>query len=830
MSLKKYGEKRTLSTPEPKAKMYRRKEAPLRFVVQKHAASHLHYDFRLEVDGVLKSWAVPKGPSMDPSIKRLAMAVEDHPFDYRNFEGIIPQGYGAGTVMIWDYGTYTVAEKSPSESEKLMREGLKKGHFHFILNGTKLKGEFILIKMNRAKENEWLLMKKSDSYDTEEDIVKMDRSAVSGKTLSEIGNKPGSEPASEKTASRSASSKIMKSTMPRHIKPMLATLADGPFDGSDWIFEIKLDGFRAIAEIEKGSVNFYSRNSISFNSRFPNILKALRQFKIDAVFDGEIVGLDSKGISHFRMVQNSEENASSIYFYIFDLLFLEGKDLRRLPLIERKSLLRNLFGKSSSSVRYLDHVEDKGKEFYAACKKLKLEGIIAKRKTSPYRSGERSREWLKIKIQMRQEVIVCGYTEPKKSRKGFGALVVAVHDGKKLRFAGHVGGGFTEKELSEIKKTLDKDTTETPPIENPPKTNTPVTWVKPKYICEVEFKEWTSDGIMRQPVFIGLRSDKLPKEVKKEKAISTKEISMASSKEKISSKGYSFITHPEKLFWEKEKITKGDVLDYYKSVSPYLIPYLKDRPEVLKRYPDGIGKPSFYQKNLISHPEWITTVPILHQEKTVDYLIVSTIESLLYAANLGCLELHAWLSRYPTLDYPDFMVFDLDPEDISFESVTETALVLHELLEKLKIPNFCKTSGATGLHIAVPLGARYTFEQSKNLALIIANLTHAKLPKITSLERSPKNRQKKVYIDCLQNNFGQSIVAPFSLRAKPGAPVSMPIEWTEVERGISPSDYTIFNALKHIESKGDSFKGILKKGIDLKAVLERIESLPTRKH
>lgn len=866
MKLKKYSEKRTLLTPEPEAKIYKRKSTSLQFVVQKHAASHLHYDFRLEVNGVLKSWAVPKGPSLDPNIKRLAMMVEDHPFDYREFEGIIPQGYGAGTVMIWDRGTYSsVEDVSSIQSEKLIQEGINQGHFHFILHGEKLKGEFILIKMNRGKENEWLLMKKKDLYSTKEDVLKLDRSVVSEKTLEEIAGeslphlkggvksvaktqvkavqaeqlktaqvKTETKRKSSKTHSQSANQAPLP--MGHSFKPMLATLTDKSFNDPNWIFEIKLDGFRAIAEINGTQVDLYSRNLISFASRFPQVVEALKSLQLNAVLDGEIVGLDSKGVSHFQLLQNLEMNQSVIYFYVFDLLYVNGEDIRHLPIVERKRRLKALLNPSknpSKRVRYLDFIEEQGKDFYHLCESKGLEGIIAKKKTSLYHSGDRSKEWLKVKIQMRQEVIICGYTEPKRSRKNFGALIVGVHEGKELRYAGHVGGGFDAKQLKEMKELLEKDVVEKSVFKNPPKTNTPVSWVKPKYICEVEFKEWTDEGVMRQPIFLGLRSDKAPRRITKEEKVPLNEIKVekkTKNPKKPSSNApttelehFSFITHPEKIYYEKDKITKGDVLEYYRSVSNLILPYLKNRPEILKRFPNGISKPSFYQKNLETHPDWVHTVPIQHEDRTVEYLMISDLPSLLYAVNLGCIEIHTWFSCYPRIDYPDFMIFDLDPEAISFNAVIDTALVLHDILDHLKIPNFCKTSGATGLHIGVPLGALYTFEQSKNLALVIAKLAHQQLPKTTSLERSPKDRQRKVYLDCLQNNFGQGIAVPFSLRARPGAPVSMPLDWKEVKRGIQPTDYNLFNLKEHMGPKKDPFKGVLQKGIHLENILSKIK-------
>lgn len=809
MKLKAYASKRDLKlSPEPAAKIPQKSSSgDLKFVVQKHDASHLHYDFRLELDGVLRSWAVPKGPSMDPQVKHLAIMVEDHPYDYREFEGVISEGYGAGIVMIWDQGTYSVDDASRQESEIRIRQGLEKGTVHFTLNGEKLKGEFALVKLKRGKENEWILLKKKDSYASEEDILLQDRSVVSGRDLDEIAS----------------NKKVRQDPKPHKIKPMLATLVDKPFDGTDWIFEIKLDGFRAIAELSKDHVELYSRNLLSFNKRFSSVVDELKKLSLDAVLDGEIVALNAEGVSQFQTLQN-ENVKEDLYFYAFDILYLDGKDLRDLPLIERKSILAKILRKNSA-IRYLDHITAKGLDFFQFCEKRGLEGMMAKKKESPYLEGVRSKAWLKIKNEHTQEVVICGFTEPKRGRKDFGALMTGVYKDKKLHFSGRVGGGFTVKKLKELKAMMIPHIIRECPLDVVPKPNSDVTWITPKFVCQVKFKEMTKDGIMRQPIFLGLREDKSASEVVEEKPKSVKMAKKSSSVKGKSSVGdYTFLTHLDKLYWNTEKITKGDVVNYYASISKYILPYLVDRPQVLKRYPEGISQPSFYQKNLENHPDWISTIKIKHEDKTIEYLLINDTRSLLYAVNLGCIELHSWFSRVQHLENPDFLLLDLDPEDISFEAVIETAQTLHSILDDLKVPHVCKTSGSRGMHIAIPLGAKYSYEQAKQFAQLIAAIAIQELPKIVSLERRPQNRQKKVYIDCLQNNFAQSMAMPFSLRAKPGAPVSNPLDWSEVKKGLSPTDFTIYNTLERLKDVGDLFKEALKKGVDLSRILKRIDS------
>lgn len=830
MGLKEYSTKRNFKeTTEPKGRKSPKTKNPLQFVVQKHAASHLHYDFRLEAEGVLKSWAVPKGPSMNPADKRLAIQVEDHPFDYRTFEGNIPKGsYGAGEVIVWDEGDYeAVGSNSREESENAILQGLEDGVLHFILHGHKLKGEFALIRL-KNNQKQWLLMKKNDEWASQEDILEQNRSVLSDQTIEGITDEK------EKTTSKKTDSKIPKkkankleeekfdkTEMPREIKPMLATLIDKPFDAADWIYEIKWDGYRALAEVEKGHVHLYSRNNQSFN-RFQPIVDDLKKIKVKALLDGEIVVLDENGMPSFQLIQNYQRTEKGVLiYYVFDLLYLDGYDIRSLPLLKRKELLKKMIPKSSH-VRYCDHIKKKGIDFFTLALEKGLEGIVAKSATSHYLQG-RSREWLKIKTHKRQEVIVCGFTAPKGGRKYFGSLILGVYEGENLIYVGHAGSGFDSKKLASIYNKLKPLIRSSCPFKDVPKTNDSVTWVRPKLVCEVKFAEWTDSGQMRQPIFIEFREDKKPEEITKEKALPKnqilkeendpikKPIAVKSSHHKLQ------LSNLDKIYWPDEGYTKGDLIDYYQQVSPYILPYLENRPETLHRYPNGIKADNFYQKDVEPNqlPSWVRTEQIKHGSRTVDYILVENQDSLLYVVNLGCIELNPFNSRIQSLDYPDYLILDLDPEDIEFEAVIETAKVIHRLLDKLDIIHVCKTSGSTGLHIYIPMGAKYTFAQVKEFARILAQFVHNQIPDITSIERQPKNRQKRVYIDFLQNNFGQTVAAPYCVRPRPGATVSTPLKWSEVKAGLDPSQFTIQNAIKRFKKTGDLFKPVLGKGINL---------------
>jgi bifunctional non-homologous end joining protein LigD len=847
MSLETYNQKRNFSeTPEPAGKV-KRSKGQLRFVVQRHEASTLHYDFRLEMEGVLKSWAVPKGPSLNPADKRLAMEVEDHPLSYRTFEGDIPEGnYGAGHVDIWDEGTYHAVESDvPNQEEADLLRGLSEGNFKFVLEGKKLRGEFSLIRMKGRQKGAWLLVKKKDE---EAVTVPYDSEDYLGKGASAKRTKPAPKATSARKESKSRKSP-KAAAMPHHIKPMMAKLTDGPFDGEDWLFEIKWDGYRAVAEVQSGKVELYSRSGKSYGEKYRPIVESLQQLGHDAVLDGEIVVLNSKGHATFQQLQNFQNTPREhLYYYVFDLLYLDGEDLRDLPLLERKRRLEEMLSELPA-VRYSDHVRANGKAFFKEAQRKQIEGIMAKLATSPYRTGSRSSEWLKIKTHLRQEVVIGGFTEPKGKRKHIGALILGVYEGDKLTYVGQSGSGFNTKTLEALKAKLDPLVQPESSFTGTVKPNAPATWVKPELVAEISFAEWTADGIMRQAIFEGLREDKQAREVVRETSQHAEEaVKEAESKPKakktatktsaslrkngkdenreeleIEGQLVSF-SNRDKLYWPDEGITKGDLISYYQGITYVLIPYLKDRPQSLLRHPNGITKPGFFQKDIDHTPDWVRTVA-LRAESTgqeVDYLVCDNKATLAYMNNLGCIQLNPWNSRLAHLENPDYLVIDLDPDENPYDEVVEVALVTKEVLDQAGARSYCKTSGATGMHIYVPLGANYTFEQAKQFAHEVAQLVHAQLPQLTSLERNPKSRRKKIYLDYLQNAIAQTVAAPYSARPRPGAPVSAPLRWEEVKAGLDPRQFTISNMPERLQQLGDIFSGVLGEGIDLMQCLEKL--------
>ena len=893
MGLSLYKEKRTFTkTPEPTGGKPDKKV--LKFVVQKHAASHLHYDFRLEMEGVLKSWAVPKGPSTDPSVKRLAMMVEDHPYNYGTFEGIIPKGnYGAGTVMVWDEGTYEPSEylgEDKDTQDKKLRHQLHSGKIKFILNGKKLKGEFALIKAKGRGENAWLLMKLNDEYSFQEDILLKNKSAVSGKTLEEIEAAPArvyGEP--EKTSVKKKSPKIVpekpkskssknndapsqsktklsallkkgvKKKIPTKVLPMLATLVDKPFNREGWIYEVKWDGYRAVAFIKDGQVELKSRNDKPFNEKFYPVHQALLGWDVEAVIDGEVVVVDENGMSDFGSLQNwrSEEDGDLTY-YVFDILWLDGYDLTTLPLIDRKTILHSIVPKSGI-IRKSDHFEVSGIDFYEAAKQMGLEGIIAKKIDSPYLSAIRSNEWLKIKTNKRQEVVIGGYTVNENSSKPFSALLVGVFDKGRLIYTGKIGTGFSDKVQRELLAKFKSLITKQVPFVDEPDINKPTafrrnppkakaTWLKPELVCEVSFAEMTSDRVMRHASFEGLRIDKPPKDIEMEKEKSTEahlelishdaEVTKTTASDKSNDKplldideetqvkevsGHTLkFTNLSKLYWPEDNITKRDMLNYYHQIAPYIVPYLKDRPQSLNRFPNGIHGKSFYQKDVTGKvPDWIKTYKYRSNDEDIDkhFMVGSDEASVLYMASLGAIELNPWSSRIQKPDHPDWCIIDLDPSTNSFDQVIEAALVTKQVLDHLKVDAYCKTSGSTGIHIYIPFGAKYTYEQSKEFARVVVTLVHREIPKFTSIERKVSDRKGKIYLDFLQNRPKATLAAPYSLRPKRGATVSMPLFWEEVKKGLKMNDFTIHNAVARARDVGDIFKPVLKKGIDLHRIV-----------
>ncbi|KKQ61147.1 MAG: ligase D protein [Parcubacteria group bacterium GW2011_GWE2_38_18] len=609
--------------------------------------------------------------------------------------------------------------------------------------------------------------------------------------------------------------------IPGNVNPMSAKLADQPFDKADWFFEIKFDGYRVIAVIDQ-KIQLYSRNKILFNDKFPSIVKNLEKLSRPMVLDGEVVVLDDKGKADFKLMQNYLKTGSGYpIFFVFDLLFYEKYDLTGLHLRERKNILKNILP-DYPNLKYTDHIEKEGKKFFASVADLGIEGVMAKNSLGKYEQGHRSDNWLKVKNLLTHEAIICGFTEPKKGRKHLGSLVLGIYESGNLIYIGHSGGGFTEDELAELKAKLMEIKIDYCPFEVEPKTNAKVTWVEPKIVCEIRFTEWTNEGVMRHPVFVGLREDKDQNEVGREVLQRVEEL-------EGNINDYDFGKHSnlDKPLWPKEGYTKKDVLNYYEKISDIILPYLKDRPENLHRFPHGVDGLSFYQKNNIALPPGIESIKILSdtENKEINYLLCQNKETLLYMVNLGCIEMNPWNSRIQSLDHPDYLILDLDPLNISFKQVVRAALVTNEILKKIKVKAFCKTSGLTGLHIFIPLQAKYEYDQVRKFALIINTIVSSKLSETTSLRRMPEQRGGKVYLDYLQNRRGQTLASAYSLRPDAGAPVSMPLDWSEVKESLNPKSFNITNALVRINKYGDIWHGVLGDGIEMTECIERLEKI-----
>lgn len=834
MSLSLYKKKRDFkNTPEPPESLSGKK-GKLKFVVQKHNASHLHYDFRLEMEGVLKSWAVPKGPSMNPSDKRLAVMVEDHPLDYGKFYGIIPEGnYGAGVVEIWDKGTFKPMLNSGKENEeKILLAMLNEGDLKIILNGHYLKGAFALVRMKGENDKNWLLIKKKDSY-AEENFDISDLVPVKL-----YKKKPDVKQNKKKTETREELSpdKLDKS-WENLKKPMLARLTDKVFDDPEWIYEIKYDGYRAISKINNGKVEMVSRNGNSFNTVYSAIVIELENVKAEIILDGEMVIQNEKGIPDFQVLQNyPRTKKGNLKYFVFDILYLNGHKLTGLPLIKRRELLESFFVKYKFKNIFLSKsIEEKGSEYFEAVSKKGYEGIIAKEKNGLYYPGRRAESWLKIKTGFQQEAVICGFTLPQNSRKHFGSLILGAYEGEGLKYIGNCGTGFSDTSLKELFDKLKPLVVTVPSFNTKPVIRGPkgkTVWVKPELVCDVKFSEWTDDGHMRHPVFNGLRNDKKAvKVINESKIINMSENKQESANDQILKidKKEVRITNLSKLYWKNEKITKGDLINYYISVSKYIVPYLKNRPESLNRHPNGIDAPGFYHKNMDRSqlPSWVNTTKIYSpsNKKYIDYLICNDASTLIYMVNLGCIEINPWNSVYTKPDYPDYLILDLDPGNISFNEVVNTALVIKEVCDETGIKSYCKTSGATGLHIYIPLKAKYDYTNVRSFAQILASLIHSRLPDSTSIERNVSSRKNKIYIDFLQNSKGQTVAAPYSVRPMPLATVSTPLKWKEVKAGLSPQDFTIFNLMNRIRKTGDLWEDVLRNSTPILKALKNIEKL-----
>jgi len=833
------------------------------FVVQKHSAARLHYDFRLAIDGTLKSWAVPKGPSLSHADKRLAVQTEDHPLEYGGFEGKIPAGnYGAGTVMVWDRGTFQVEGNADALKQ------LEKGEIKFNLNGEKLRGSFVLVKLKRSeKGNEWLMIKHKDSAeDPKWNIEQHDGSVLTGRTIEEIKEElpPKRAPSLLQAAELQGA---RKTAMPSRLGPMLASIGEGAFSDPNWLFEIKWDGVRALAWIAGGALTLRSRNGQDITKRYPELASLPQAIAArEVILDGEIVALDVRGHSDFERLQERmhvrapSENLVSqmpVVFYVFDLLYCNGYDLREAPLLERKQLLQRLLH-GSERFRYADHQLEHGKELFELAKENGLEGIVAKRMDSRYVS-DRSANWLKLKVTKTLDAVVGGWTAARTPAIPFGSLLLGLYKDKKLRFIGHVGSGFGEKNLNELAKKLKELEVPACPFDRVPETNEKPSWASPELVARVKFSGWTDEHALRHPVFVALREDVQPEECRWENEVAAPAAAQAAppivhSPEVVGRvlktdaqieaelfKGRTDTVTVEldgkrlrwsnlnKVYFPESGYTKRDLLAYYYRVADFILPFLRDRALVLRRYPDGIKGQAFFQKDLREGvPDWFVTVPLESEGvgKEIHYATANDRASLLFLTGLGCIDHNPWSSRLGDLDHPDYFFFDLDPSDgTEFSVVVTIAKALHEELRGLRLASFLKTSGATGIHIYIPVEPVYTYEQLRTFGEIIAHTVATKHPNLVTNERSVAKRPAgRVLIDVQQNAHGRPLAAPYAVRAFPKAPVSAPVLPRELRPSLRPESLNIKTVFSRLKEKGDLWADFWKSRQRLEQAIELLSS------
>jgi bifunctional non-homologous end joining protein LigD len=832
MALEEYRRKRDFKkTPEPRGE--ERPAGGNSYCIQKHAASRLHYDFRLELDGVLVSWAVPKGPSFDTREKRLAMHVEDHPVEYGSFEGVIPEGeYGAGTVVLWDRGTWTPAT-DPAQA-------LKKGELKFELHGEKLAGKWVLVKIKGDDAKAWLLIKEKDEHAraaSDFDVVSArPESVVSGRGLAEVAAErdrlwhsksvgprgevnPGG-PAEGDGGERLRLADLgaaKRGPLPQTQPLALAMVVEAPPDGDEWLHEIKHDGYRIVARLEEGEARLVSRNGKDWTKEFPEIARAVTRLPAgSALLDGEVAAVLPNGKTSFQALQQrGSTGAAPLVYFAFDLLHLDGWDLRQVRLEERKQVLRRLLAAGSSKLRLSDHVRGRGKAFFEQARQMGLEGVVSKRADSPYRDG-RGGDWRKAKCRLTQEFVVGGWTRTSDGREAsIGALLVGFYDDGKLVYAGRAGSGLTEKVTADLLRRLEARRRKTPPFENPPpELKKGVSWAEPDLVAQVEFTEWTDEGRLRQPVFLGLREDRDPKHVVLEKPGTVEgggvdtvaagrpwEALRRHAARAIGPDGEPVadilgvrLTHPDRVYYPDLGFTKVDLAFYYVTIADAVLPYLDGRPLTLVRCPDGIGGESFYQK----HPgHW--TPPQVRRiaipGESEQYLFVDSVPGLVALAQVGILEIHPWNSRASHLEQPDQVIFDLDPDEaLPFSKVAEAARRVRALLTDKGLLSFVKTTGGKGLHVCVPLVPKQDWQELEDFTRAVAQRLERDEPRMFTANMAKSARKGKVYVDYLRNVRGANAVGAFSTRAKPGAPVSFPVGWDELDRLSSPADITVAEA------------------------------------
>ncbi|MEO8180289.1 MAG: DNA ligase D, partial [Deltaproteobacteria bacterium] len=843
MGLETYRKKRDFTrTSEPKGRQKRRKGQS--FVVQKHDARHLHYDFRLELAGVLLSWAVPKGPSLDPGVKRLAMQTEDHPLEYGDFEGVIPEGqYGGGTVLLWDHGTW----KPEGDAEEMLR----RGRIKFELQGQKLQGSFHLVRTGvgakrskgKADERQWLLFKSNDAAarpGSDAGILEeQPLSVTTGRDLASIAADPDHVWTSKAVQTRKRAARAAerprvrlesqpgakRAALPGFVEPQLSTLSSEAPESEDWLHEIKLDGYRILARIEEGRASLLSRRGNDWSARMPSIASALGALPLQsALLDGEVVVLREDGVSDFQLLQNSLEggrDARSVY-YAFDALFLDGFDLRALPLRERKQHLAAAIERATQPrVRLSEHVQGGGSAFFEHACKLGLEGIVSKRADAPYASG-RSRSWLKVKCLSVQEFVIGGFTEPRASRQHLGALLIGVREGEALVYAGKVGTGFTQASRAELSRRLEPLERNKPPFENPPRGAEArgVRWVAPRLVAQVAFVERTQDGRVRHASFQGLRDDKPTRDVhierpepkarskamtqttktsgaKPERAPRAKpaRTSAAAAPKLELDINRLEITHPDRVVYPDQGLTKRDLMLHYARVARWMLPHVSDRPLMLVRCPEGEGQQCFHQKHPSrGMPKAVQQVTVQQKKGPEPNLMVRDVEGLLGLVQMGALEIHTWGCRASALDYPDQLVFDLDPDEgLAWQLIAEAAQTLRSRLQAEGLTGFLKSTGGKGLHVLVPMVPRSEWPEAKAFSKRVADAMVQAEPTKYLATMTKQKRKGKLFLDYLRNGPGATAVCAFSTRARPGAPVSLPLRWDELESETPPGPFNVKN-------------------------------------
>ena len=829
-----------------------------KFVVQKHAARALHYDFRLEMENVLRSWAVPRGPSMNPADKRLAVMVEDHPVEYGDFEGSIPQGnYGAGAVIVWDRGTYRVIDPPGKDAATSVRDG----KLDIEMHGFKLRGAFTLVRTrgqsrrsSSDNKEQWLLIKKKDQYASDEDVLGTHpRSVLSGLTVEEMRERNHAKEQLDRELSALNPSPLKVPYDIRSFPLALAKTADEPFDGKEWIYELKYDGVRAIAIRDGEAVRLFGRNQREITRRYSEVVLAIGSMPFGRfAIDGEIVAIGDDGRPSFQLLQrrmhvDDQREAERLSlatpatFFAFDLLAYDDADLRSLPLEDRKRLLARIV-RGEGPVRYCDHIAGHGREFFALAANARLEGIVAKRRDAPYR-GIRTGDWIKIKCPVTSHFVIGGWTDPAGSRTHFGALLIGQYEASgELRFVSRVGTGFDDAKLREIHGLLKQRAIEKSPFRKarngeaaPPARGSH--FCAPDLVAEVRFGEWTDEGGIRHPSFQKLVADVDPRacsyggpgsdqeghveslETEPEvDAIETAEESARSFKP----------TNRGKVFWPAEGYTKGDLIEYYETIAPWMLPYLKDRPVVLTRYPDGIDGKSFYQKDAPAFaPSWIRTARIWSEDtqREISYFILESVEAIAYMANLGAIPIHIWSSRMSHLERPDWLLFDIDPKGSTTQKAVIVARETGAVLREIGMRPYVKTSGQMGLHVVVGLVPEYTYQQARMFAELVARVVVQRVPDAATLIRNKDRRGGKTYIDYLQLAHGQTIAAPFAVRPIPGAPVSAPLKWKELRDDLNPSQWNIKTMPPRMAKlKADPFIGAIEDRQRIEEALPRIDA------